>query len=60
MGRGLASCVNVPGIFEKSGAPNTYLLFNRAVSGCDCVSLLFGKGKKTVLHKVKESLGNIR
>ena len=34
------------------------LLSNHAIFGCDSVSVLFGKGKKTMLHKVK-SLRNI-
>ena len=34
------------------------LLSNHAICGCDSVSVLFGKGKKTMLHKVK-SLRNI-
>ena len=59
MGRGLASCVNVLNIQGKIGAQKTYLLFNHAVSGCDSVSVLFEKSKKTVLRKVKESLGEI-
>ena len=58
MERGLASCVNVLDILEKIAAFKTYLLPNHAVSGCDSISVLFGNGKKTVLHKVKESFGN--
>ena len=59
MGRGIASCVNVLDILEKTGALKTNLLSNHAVSVCDSVSVLFGKGNKIVLHKVKENLGNI-
>ena len=59
MGLGLASCVNTLHILEKVGALKTYLLHNHAVSGCDSVSVLFNKGKKIMLHKVKETLGNI-
>ena len=51
------ACVNVVDIQEKIRALD--LLSNHAICGCDSVSVLFGKGKRTVLHKVKKSLGNI-
>ena len=44
MGRGLASCI---------------LDIQENIFGCDIMAVLLDTGKKTVLHKVKESLGNI-
>ena len=58
MGRGLTSCVNVLDIQEQIGTVNTHLFFVHAVSGCDSVSALFGKGEKTVLHKMIDHLEN--
>lgn len=58
MGRGLVSCVNVLDIQEKIGALKTYLLFSQHVSTYNSVTVLFGNSKSTVLHKMKEIMGN--
>ena len=49
MGRGLASCINALYIQENIWAHKIYMLFNHAVSGCESMSMLFQKSKKTVL-----------
>ena len=50
------SCVDIGDIQARIGDLQQHLLFCRAFSGCDSVSALFGKGKKTVNRKIANDL----